>query len=109
MASAMIDILLWSLFIGFSVPGFVSAFRALPSIEKLVFEGVKPWSCDICSCFWSSVIWTLVALLASGDLKTLLAAGPGYTLSLLVLRFVQAPTTFPPLADAAPEVPDDAA
>lgn len=99
----MIDLLLWSLFIGLSVPGFVSAVRALPSIEKLVFEGVKPWACDICSCFWSAAVWTLLATAASQDPKTLLAAGPGYTLSLLVLRLVQRPTSLPP----PPGLPDE--
>lgn len=103
----MISLLLASIFIGLSVPGFVSAVRALPSIEKLVFEGVKPWSCDICSCFWSSAIWTLLAFSVEQDLKVLLAAGPGYTLSLLVLRLVQRPTSLPPPPDLPDEEPFD--
>jgi hypothetical protein len=53
-------------------------------------------------------VWPLFA--GDGDFVVFAgAAGGGAALTLLVLRFVQAPTTFPPLADAAPEVPDDAA
>lgn len=90
------------LFIALTVPGFVLAVRALPPVERLVFAGVKPWACDICSCFWSTVIWALIACPAFGY-EALAAAPPAYTVSLAVLGFLSRPTTAPPpLGDPPP-------
>ncbi|AKF03403.1 hypothetical protein DB32_000552 [Sandaracinus amylolyticus] len=65
--------------------------RAPDAIQALVRAGVKPWACDLCMCLWTT--FSLVALAAAslGEPRVLLAAGPSYTLSLLVLRVVQAP------------------
>lgn len=101
----MISILFWSFFVGLSVPGFVLAVRTLPPIAMLVQSGVKPWACDVCSCFWSAAVASLLAFLHSGP-EALFAAGPGYTIALGLLGLMQAPPAVaPPLEDSAPEPP----
>jgi hypothetical protein len=92
--------------VSIAVPGVVVAVRALPPVERLVMRGVKPWACDICSCFWVTAIFVGgIALRAAlregwdGDWPSVLpVAAPSYTLSLLILRLVQAPQSggFPP-------------
>lgn len=91
------------LFVAFTVPGFVLAVRALPPVEKLVFEGVKPWACDICSCFWSTVIWGVIAGCIWGA-EGLVAAAPAYAASMGLLSVLSRPTTLPP----PPSFGDDA-
>lgn len=78
------------IFIALTVPGFVLAVRALPQVDALVLAGVKPWACDVCSCFWSTLIWALVALPIFG-LEALWSAPPAYTVSLAVLGFLSRP------------------
>lgn len=82
-------------FIALTVPGFVLAVRALPWVEKRVLDGVKPWACDICSCFWSTILWALVAAAIWGY-EGLIAAPPAYTASLAVLAFLERPSSPPP-------------
>lgn len=98
----MLPFLIATLAIALTVPGFVLAVRALPWVARKVEAGVKPWACDVCSCFWSTAIFTLVAVPFVGDARTLLCAGPAYTVALWVLsKLEQPPTNFPtlPLAD----------
>lgn len=65
-----------------TVPGFVKAVRTLPWVQTKVAEGTKPWSCNICMCFWSCVLFMLPATYAFGVLPVLLAIGPTYTTAL---------------------------
>lgn len=84
-------------FLALTVPGFVTAVRALPWVERRVLDGVKPWACDVCSCFWSTVLWAPFVYLAWGA-EGLFAAPPSYVASLVVLGFISrpsAPPTFP--------------
>lgn len=84
-------------FLALTVPGFVLAVRALPWVERRVLDGVKPWACDVCSCFWSTLLWAPVVYFAWGP-EALLAAPPSYVASFVVLGYVSrpsAPPTFP--------------
>ena len=73
--------------VALTVPGFVQAVRALPAVDRLMLAGKKPWACDVCMCFWSTAIWTVVVAAVFKDARLLLAAGPAYTISMLVLRY----------------------
>lgn len=82
--------------VAITVPGFVFAVRALPWVARQVDAAVKPWACDICMGFWSTGIFSLVAVALSRDPWMLLVAGPAYTTALLVLSFLERPTGAPP-------------
>jgi hypothetical protein len=82
------------IFLALTVPGFVLAVRALPWVEAKVLAGVKPWACDVCSCFWSTVLWALVAWAIFG-LEGLVAAPPSYVASLAVLGYLSRPSIPP--------------
>lgn len=92
----VIELVLVTLAIAFSVPGIVLAVRALPWVARQVDAGVKPWACDVCSCFWITGALALWAAAFRGDPMFLLVAGPAYTLAMLVLSVMQRPTTLPP-------------
>lgn len=101
----LIPFLIVTTLVALSVPGVVVAVRALPPVQRLVDRGVKPWACDICSCFWITALLVFglaaaVALLGADRWWIALAvAPPAYTLSLLLLRVVQAPHSAPPMPD----------
>lgn len=90
------SIFAFSIFFGVTSPGIVTAFRALPMVQKLVDQGVKPWACDICMCFWTVGIPAAVAASIARDISVLLASGPAYVIALLVIRLVQSPMSTPP-------------
>lgn len=82
--------------IALSVPGIVLAVRALPAVQKLVDQGVKPWACDVCACFWTTGFLGICAALALHDVRYLLCSGPAYTVALLILARLEAPPPLPP-------------
>ena len=92
----MIPLVLMTLAIALSVPGVVLALRALPWVARKVEAGIKPWACDVCSCFWITGALVLWAASFRGDPMFLLSAGPAYTVAMLVLAMMQQPTSLPP-------------
>lgn len=82
-------------FIALTVPGFVLAVRTLPWVDAKVLAGVKPWACDVCSTFWSTVIWALIGTAFFGR-EALIAAPPAYTVALYVLGVMSQPPAAPP-------------
>jgi hypothetical protein len=86
--------------IALTVPGFVLAVRALPWVEARVLDGVKPWACDVCSCFWATALFATCAAGAASDWRLALCAGPAYTIALVVLSHLERPVAFPALPDA---------
>lgn len=90
----MIELVLTTLAVALSVPGIVLAVRALPWVARKVDAGVKPWACDICSCFWITGALALAA--GARDPWLVLCAGPAYTGSLLLLSHMERPLNPPP-------------
>lgn len=88
-------------FLALTVPGFVLAIRALPWVEKRVLAGVKPWACDICATFWSTVLWAPVVLWIFGP-EGLIAAPPSYVASLVVLGYLSRPALPPNFPEPPP-------
>ena len=82
-------------FLSLTVPGFVLAVRTLPWVDAKVLAGVKPWACDVCSCFWSTLLWSPVVYY--WGLEALLAAPPAYTVALALLGVLSRPPPLPPV------------
>jgi hypothetical protein len=82
------------IFLALTVPGFVVAVRALPWVEAKVLDGIKPWACDICACFWSTILWAPFTYLAWGP-EGLFAVPPSYAASLWVLKHLTQPSAPP--------------
>lgn len=92
--------------VALTVPGFVLAVRALPPVDRRVLAGQKPWACDVCMCFWATGLWTLVVAFVFKDPRLLLAAGPAYTVAMVVLGWMtRAPSTFAGLPPEVSEPP----
>lgn len=87
-------------YLALTVPGVVLALRALPPIARRTEAGIKPWSCDICMCFWTTAFLALCVAWDERSYALLYAAGPAYTVALGILGFLERPMTFPPLPDA---------
>lgn len=102
----MILALVVTLAIALTVPGFVLAVRALPWVDRQVQLGIKPWACDICASFWSTAIFTLLSVHFAHNLWLLLCAGPAYTLSMIVLSFMERPMAPMPAIPSFPEPPE---
>lgn len=92
-----------ALAIALSVPGIVLAVRALPPVARLVDAGVKPWACDVCSCFWITGFLAVCGALALHDATVLLCCGPAYTVAMLILARLQQPSSAP--LPPPPELP----
>jgi hypothetical protein len=88
--------------IGMSAAGLPPILRALPPIRDWVMRGIKPWACDICMSFWSTLLaaafWKFVGL-------PFLAAIPAYVVTLAVVRLnsehIGPPPGLPELEDSA--------
>lgn len=91
----MIELVAVAVAIAFSVPGIVLAIRALPWVARKVEAGIKPWACDVCSCFWITAM-LVVGACSIWRFEALLTAGPAYTVAMLVLAKMQQPTSLPP-------------
>jgi hypothetical protein len=85
-------------FLALTVPGFVLAVRTLPWVDARVLSGVKPWACDVCSCFWSTILWAPLAAIVFG-FDSLVAVPPSYAASLVVLGFLSRPSAPPSFPD----------
>lgn len=105
----MTELLLRALFVGLSSAGLVVILRATPLVQRLVFEGKKPWACDTCMSFWSTLLvaalaatrveplsacsWSITPAAAcfSMTLVEFAAAPPGFAVTLLTLRKLTEP------------------
>jgi len=80
----MLEILLAAIVLGSAAAGFALAVRALLGIRSWVDAGIKPWACDICLGFWSTLFVALVYWFFSTDI-VLAAVGPAYPVCLSVI------------------------
>jgi hypothetical protein len=97
----MILALLITAAVALTVPGFVSAVRALPFVAVHVDAGVKPWACDVCMCFWSTALFAVIAAAWLREPLYAACAGPAYTLALVVLSHLERPPTMGPTGGLA--------
>jgi len=57
----MIAYLSYSLLIGLTAASLVTVFRAVPPGKTLAATGRKPWACDQCMSFWTTILVALGA------------------------------------------------
>jgi hypothetical protein len=88
------------------VVGSVCVVRALPLVAEWTNKGIKPWACDLCMSFWTSVA-ALAALSTALVDATVLFLIPVLTgLSIATLGRLHptpsggGPVDFPPLTDS---------
>lgn len=84
---------------GLAVYALVAIIRALPWVEGKFYRGWKPWACDICMTFWTTVgivAFQLAFAIDSVGLapglramipEVILPALGGQGLAILMLRF----------------------
>lgn len=88
-----------------TVVSIVSTLRALEPIRRLVLQGKKPWSCDVCLGFWTTLIASIVGCVIASTadrqgalpfLELAIVILPAHGLALLVLSRLR-PPEFPPI------------
>ncbi|MFQ5339971.1 MAG: hypothetical protein ACE5F6_00335 [Anaerolineae bacterium] len=90
------EILAWSVVLGATAAGFVSAVRGLPWVQRAIMDRRKPWACDVCMGFWTTGAVTVGLAYVLNDIWALLWAGPAYSVALWILRKLGEPQ-LPPL------------
>lgn len=56
----ILQVIAAALLIGMSAAAVPPVLRALPFISDWTARGIKPWACDLCMSFWSTVLSTLI-------------------------------------------------
>lgn len=51
-----------ALLIGLSAATIVTLFRVVPGGKQLYATNKKPWACDICMSFWSTLLVSIVTI-----------------------------------------------
>lgn len=108
MTSYAFSILAWAAVIASTAAGCVQLVRLIPWVGRQMMAGKKPWVCDLCMSFWSTLLadgfWTVWQL--AYDRQLYLSAVPAFALTLLLTRALGEPTSVFNLEDI-PEMPPD--
>jgi hypothetical protein len=91
-----VQLLFWSVVLGATAAGIVSAVRGLPWVYRAIMQRKKPWACDVCMGFWSTGAVATGLAIVQNNAWLLLAAGPAYPFVLWILRKLGEPQ-LPPL------------
>jgi len=91
----LVEVLLWSLYIGLTAAGATVALRALGPVQKLVLGRQKPWACDVCMSLWTTLGISSAGALVAWRPEPSWAAGPGFAIALLTLRKLTEPVYAP--------------
>ena len=93
------------LFVAWSTVGAVLVIRALPGVEKLVLQGKKPFACDLCMSWWTSILISGFLALLFYDPIWFIGVLPSVAAGVWILgRMYPAPQggSFPPLPGDEP-------
>lgn len=88
------------LFVAWSTVGAVLVIRALPGVNRLVLEGKKPFACDLCMSWWTSILICGAFAWFFADLIWFIGVLPSVASGVWILgRMYPAPEggSFPPL------------
>jgi hypothetical protein len=87
----MINLLAYAILLGAAAATAVTLFRALPPGKGLAKTGRKPWACDICMSFWSTLLLALAAgaLGLVSSVREVVAALPAYMICLWFVKQTQ--------------------
>lgn len=98
----MINILVAALVIGMSAASLPPIVRAAPFVQTWMLRGLKPWACDLCMSFWSTIIATTFWSIFSE--ASFFAGFPAFVVTFAVVRLNSEhfgpPPGFPELADS---------
>ncbi len=83
----MKETLTFAILLGMIAASAVSIFRAIPPGSGLLKTGKKPWACDVCMSFWSTLLIALITGIAwRVPLNQLWTAIPSYIVCLWLVR-----------------------
>jgi hypothetical protein len=98
-------ILGWTCVIAFAAAGLVQLVRLNPWVGRQMMAGKKPWVCDLCMSWWTSILVTGLWVWNQHTLSLSYAQLPAFTLTLLITHALGTPTSEFKLEDI-PEIPD---
>ena len=87
------DLTLYVVLVALSAASIVPVVRALPGVQGWVQRGIKPWACDLCMSFWSTIFTTTVWMRVAG--LPWYVGWPAFAVAFAVVRFNGAPTSSP--------------
>ena len=91
--------------VAWSTMGAVLVIRALPGVGRLVLEAKKPFACDLCMSWWTSIAICGIASWLFQDLLWFVCVLPSVATGVWTLgRMYPAPSggSFPPLPGEEP-------
>ena len=99
--TSLLTVFVSAVLVGMSAAAIPPIVRALPPIQEWTQRGIKPWACDLCMSFWSTVVMTAVWC-ALGVLP--IAGLPAFVVTFAIVRFnsepIGPPPGFPELVDS---------
>lgn len=87
------DLTLYVVLVALSAASIVPVVRALPGIQGWVQRGIKPWACDLCMSFWSTIFTTVVWMRIAG--LPVYVGWPAFVLAFAMVRANGAPLSSP--------------
>jgi hypothetical protein len=96
--SDTMNILVAALIIGMAAAAIPPIVRAAPVVQIWMLRGIKPWACDLCMSFWSTVLATLFC--GVFESFPLFAGVPAFVVTFAIVRHNSEPKGPPP--DALP-------
>lgn len=90
----MSDLLLFTLLVALSAAALPPVVRALPWVQRQLEAGIKPWACDLCMSFWSTLaagaVWWSIGHAPA------LAIWPAFVITYAIVRHNSGPLGPPP-------------
>lgn len=91
MSETSTQLVSWALILAFTAAGLIQLIRQLPWVDRQMMAAKKPWVCDLCMSWWTSILVTGTwALLDSAPWR---AGIPAFAVTLLVTRVLSGPTS----------------
>jgi hypothetical protein len=92
----MLEILLLSLYIGLASATVNIITRSAPFVERWMLRGYRPWVCDVCMTFWTSLGLTSYLFFFQNEKQAPLAWLPAYAIGKWALGKLSEPLSAPP-------------
>ena len=96
MGWTLVDVLLGAFVVGMSGAAVPPIVRALPFVVPWLERGVKPWACDLCMSFWSTILagglWAALGV-------PIVAALPAFVVTFFIVRRNSDPLHLPPMPE----------
>lgn len=109
MVANVSELLVWVILVALTAGGLIQLARQLPWVDAQMMAGKKPWVCDLCMSWWTSLLSTLGWILL--DNAPWRAHLPAFALTMLVTHLLGKPTSeyepppeLSPPTDATPEL-----